>query len=116
MNILLIRFLAFRAASRSSLARALQVRAVDVVSSQQLGKSNQSLSDEWQLSFAVQQDRAILTHNFRDFYHLDSEWKNLGRTHSGIILAVRRPIGELVKKLRAHLDTTLPAQQFDTLL
>jgi hypothetical protein len=99
-----------------NLALQLQRLGYDAVSCRQLGHSNRGLPDEWQLSYAAGDGGAILSHNFRDYYRLDAEWKSAGRAHAGIILTARQGIGEMVRRLRAHLDTVSPEQQRNTLL
>ncbi len=55
--------------------------------------------DAQQLAYAVRQQAALLTHNRMDFETLHLEYIAAGRTHHGIIIAVRRPVYELVRRL-----------------
>ena len=56
-------------------------------------------SDAQQLEYAASHGMAILTHNREDFEKLASEYFTTGRSHAGIIIAVRRPAhdGSLIK-------------------
>jgi hypothetical protein len=61
-------------------------------------------SDQEQLAYAVSQGRALLTHNRVHFEALAQEYYSSGQTHYGIILAVRRPPYEIVRRLLLLLD------------
>jgi len=50
-------------------------------------------------------------------FSLDARWKRQGRAHVGIVLySDFPPIGELLRRVIAHLDTTEPDMQRDTVL
>jgi predicted nuclease of predicted toxin-antitoxin system len=55
--------------------------------------------DDEQLAYAVRQHRTFLTHNRSDFEALAEAYAAAGKTHYGIILAVRYPPYELVRRL-----------------
>jgi hypothetical protein len=57
-----------------------------------------------QLAYAVSQQRTLVTHNRADFERLALEYFSSGITHYGIIVAVRRPIHEIAKRLLTILD------------
>ncbi|MGI8588029.1 MAG: DUF5615 family PIN-like protein [Chloroflexia bacterium] len=61
-------------------------------------------SDEEQFAYAVTQHTALLTHNRTDFERLAEEYFVAGRTHYGLILAVRRPTYEIVRHLLIILN------------
>jgi hypothetical protein len=61
-------------------------------------------SDESQLAYAVSQRKAILTHNRHDFEALAREYANSAKTHHGIILAVRHPPYEVMRRLMRLLN------------
>jgi len=61
-------------------------------------------SDTEQLTFATQQGRVFVTHNRTDFEKLAVQYFEDGRTHGGIICAVRRPPGECARRLRSLLN------------
>ena len=61
-------------------------------------------SDEEQLAYAVGQRKTLLTHNRHDFEALAREYASTGKTHYGIILAVRYPPYEIVRRLMRFLN------------
>lgn len=61
-------------------------------------------SDREQLSYAVNHEMTLLTHNRADFELLARQYFNQGRKHPGIIIAVRRSPFELVRRLLILLD------------
>jgi uncharacterized protein with PIN domain len=54
----------------------------DVLTVQEAGNANQAISDDAVLTFATQQNRAVLTLNRRDFIRLHQQ----GRNHAGIVV------------------------------
>ena len=99
------------------LAAALRRVGYDAESCPEAGQSNKGIPDEEQLAYATQHGRAILTFNVDDFVPLDVKWKAAGRIHAGIILAVQiEDVGELLRRVRNHLDTYPPEVQHDTAL
>ncbi|MFZ0544931.1 MAG: DUF5615 family PIN-like protein [Candidatus Promineifilaceae bacterium] len=73
--------------------------AATALDERQLGKS-----DEEQLAYAVVQHKTLLTHNRHDFELLANEYTNAGKTHYGIILAVRNKPYEVVRRLMRILN------------
>ncbi|MEL6438993.1 MAG: DUF5615 family PIN-like protein [Cyanobacteria bacterium J06621_8] len=67
----------------------------------QLGKT-----DAEQLEYAISQGNAILTHNRTNFENLAREYFDAGKSHAGIIVAVRKPYTEIVRRLLVILDST----------
>ena len=67
----------------------------------QLGKT-----DAEQLEYATRQRAAILTHNRTDFEDLAQCYFNADKSHFGIIVAVRKPYAEIVRRLLTILDST----------
>ncbi len=61
-------------------------------------------SDAEQLSYAASQGKALLTHNRADFEKLARAYFASGQEYCGIILAMRRPVYELVRRLLVILD------------
>lgn len=81
---------------RPVLAEILRQRgysALHVLELERTGKS-----DEEQLTYAVEHQRAILTHNIRDFILLDRQYKKTGNQHFGIVLSEQVPLRELLRK------------------
>jgi hypothetical protein len=98
------------------LAMRLNRDGYDILSARDAGNAHRSLPDEWHLLFAVEQQRALLTHNFADFALIDREWRAKNRSHCGIILVGHVPIGELVRRTTLHLDNHRPENQYNTVL
>lgn len=61
-------------------------------------------TDAQQLAYAVSQQKTILTHNRGDFEALAQAYFATGQTHYGIIIAIRRPPYELVRRLLLILN------------
>lgn len=98
------------------LAEQLQRRGYDVLSCRDANRHLQGIDDEDQLAFAARHGRTILVHNVDDYARRDQAWKTEGREHRGI-LAVQngRPIGALVRRVHAYLDTTTPPEAYSLL-
>ncbi len=79
-------------------------------------KGNDHLFDDEQLRYAASQGRAILTVNFGDFARHHADFLQRRESHEGIILVPERPLRELLKRLRKHLDTVAPDQQRNNML
>jgi hypothetical protein len=56
-------------------------------------------TDEEQLVFATAQARVVVTHNRRHFEELHSRFIGRQLEHSGIVIAVRRDIYEMARRL-----------------
>ena len=61
--------------------------------------------DREQLQYAVKNQRCLLTHNRADFEELAREYFESGELHYGIIIAVRRPPREIVRRLLRVLNS-----------
>jgi Domain of unknown function (DUF5615) len=61
-------------------------------------------SDAEQLAYAVSQRKTFLTHNRADFEALANAYLAAGKTHDGIIIAVRHPAQEIVRRLLRILN------------
>ena len=61
-------------------------------------------SDRGQLSYAASQGKTLLTHNRRDFELMAEEYHTAGQHHNGIIIAVRHPPYELLRRLLRILN------------
>lgn len=83
----------------AALARS---RGIVVLTTQEAGEIGQS--DETQLATAARRQMAILTHNRNDFLKLAEQYRQDGRHHSGIIIAIRRSPAALMVKLLYLLD------------
>lgn len=95
----------------------LRRKGYDALSCHEAGNARRRLSDEWQLTFAAQQERAILTHNIADYILLDRRWKTLGRQHWGIIVGDQAlGMSDLIRRIQRHLDTISSEIQRDLVL
>ena len=87
------------------LARLLQERGFDAISTQEMGKFESP--DVEQLVYAAGQGRAILTYNSKDFEPLYQEWWWTGHDHFGIIVSEQLPVGELLHRVLLISDHLL---------
>jgi predicted nuclease of predicted toxin-antitoxin system len=88
-------------------AAILQARGFGVVTARDSGQLGRS--DREQLAYATAAGRVLLTHNRVDFEHLHKESLKAGKSHSGIIIARRRPLMELTARV-GQLLIRLPAE------
>lgn len=83
----------------------LRTRGFDVLSTRDAMRLSRDDTD--QLSFAVSQQRALITHNREDFEIQHQEYLNAGISHYGIIIAKRRRNDSfVVSKILDILNTT----------
>ncbi len=80
------------------------VRAKDFKSATVSEVGRRGKSDPEQLNYATQNGYAILTHNRIDFEKLAQEYYTDGKSHHGIIIAVRRPVHEVAERLLNTLN------------
>ncbi|OGO36392.1 MAG: hypothetical protein A2Z03_00565 [Chloroflexi bacterium RBG_16_56_8] len=85
------------------LASQIRKHGYDAVSAYEVG--NAGFDDGQQIEYAIQQERAILTHNAQDFEPLYEKYWNEGREHWGIIISDQMPIGEMLRRLLRLLDS-----------
>jgi predicted nuclease of predicted toxin-antitoxin system len=83
-------------------ADLLNARGFDVLTVRDAGQLQSS--DEEQLAYAVEQQRALVTHNSSDFEYLIQTYFDTERKHYGVILVVRRSPQEIAKRLLAILN------------
>jgi predicted nuclease of predicted toxin-antitoxin system len=83
-------------------ADLLRARGFSVLTTQEAGRK--AATDDEQLAYAVSRRRALSTHNRDDFARLAREHFADGRNHHGIIIAVRRPTHEIVRRLPVILN------------
>jgi hypothetical protein len=67
-------------------------------------------TDAQQLAYTVSQQKTILTHNRGDFEALAQTYFAAGQTHYGIIIAIRCPSYELVRRLLLILNHVTAAE------
>jgi len=83
----------------AELVRLQKFKSLTVSEAGRKGKT-----DAEQLKYAAQNGYAILTHNRMDFEELARDYFVNDETHRGIIIAVRRPIHEIVERLLKVLN------------
>ncbi len=80
---------------------ALRLKGHDVLTTQEVGKANSGIPDEEVLSYAVENRRAVITHNRQDFIRLH----RLSPEHAGIIVCTDNPdFSALADKVHAQLQ------------
>lgn len=84
------------------IAKLLRARFYEVTTTLEAGKLG--ATDEDQLAFAAGRQMAVVTHNRADFDHLAGEYVRQGKSHHGIIIAVRRAPHEIVRRLLAIMN------------
>lgn len=95
------------------LAEALRKAGYDAVSVHEFGQLG--FSDTAQLDFAIAENRAIISHNIRDFVPLAQAYAQDSISHSGIIVAVHFDKGTLVRRT-LHLLDSLTLEQLSNSL
>jgi len=85
-------------------AELLRARGFGVQTTREAGQTG--AADEEQLTYAVSRRRALLTHNRDDLVRLALGYFADGRNHCGIIVSVRRPPHEIVRRLLVILNET----------
>ena len=97
------------------IAHNLQQRGFDVLITRDALRL--TYDDNDQLAFAVEQQRAIITHNRRDFEMLHQTYLDQAQLHMGIIIVKRRPNdAHIVSKLLDILNTNTADEICNTLL
>ncbi|MGA2608430.1 MAG: DUF5615 family PIN-like protein [Terriglobia bacterium] len=85
------------------LSHLVRARGFRVMTTQEAGHVGNT--DAEQLAFATDQGKTILTHNRVDFEALARRYFEDKRTHSGIIIAVRRHPKEMARRLLILLNS-----------
>jgi hypothetical protein len=91
----------------------LRARGFVAVTTQEAG--NLGASDSQQPGYAVSEHKTILTHNRVDFEALDRSYRAAAWSHSGIIIAVRHPAHEIVRRLLLILNQVTADEMTDML-
>lgn len=79
------------------LAKLLRAKAITVTTA--LENKTLGWDDEPQLELATRLGAAIVTHNRDDFEDLYRRYLELGKTHQGIIILIRRNVYEMGRRL-----------------
>lgn len=80
----------------------VRTQGFEVFTTTQLSRKGKS--DAEQLEFAVSRKWTIVTNNRLDYENLATEYFEMGKTHYGIIMAVRRPPNEIAARLLGILN------------
>lgn len=88
---------------RGTVVAQIRLHGYDVVYAPELGHSH--WKDEQHLVYAAADNRALLTHNAKDFEPLYRAGWEAGWKHSGIIVAPQWETGELMRRLLKLLNT-----------
>lgn len=106
-----------------AVAAGLRARGHDVVAVGEV-RALQGLSDRAILAAALEDDRAVVTEDRRDYRRIAAAESRAGRTHAGLILTSnrrwprgdRRTVGRLVNALDALLrsDVTIEGEHWLT--
>jgi predicted nuclease of predicted toxin-antitoxin system len=94
-------------------AGLVRARGFDVLTTRDAG--HLQATDEEQLAFAASAGRALLTHNRADFEALHQTYVTAGKHHAGIIVAVRHPPYEIVRRLLVILNQVTADEMADQL-
>lgn len=84
-----------------ALATVLRQHGIDCLTAREAGRLG--ATDAFHLSFAASENRALFTHDTRDFLRLATAWSAARRPHAGILLAHQVPLRELILRFRAFL-------------
>ncbi len=94
------------------LGEALRARGVDALHTYEAGRGGEP--DEAQLAFATGKGWCLVTYNRRDFVAIARRFAEGGHRHAGIIVAVRRAPGDVLRALvalaAAHTGETIRDQ------
>jgi hypothetical protein len=94
-------------------ADLLRARGFVAVTTRDAG--NLGTNDSHQLGHAVATQQAILTHNRVDFEALANSYRASAQSHFGIIIAVRHPAHEIVRRLLLILNQVTADEMVDML-
>ena len=94
-------------------AEVLRARGFTALTTREAGQLQNTDVD--QLAYAVSQHRTFLTHNRADFEALAKDYFATGQTHYGIIIAVRHPPHEIVRRLLRILNQVTANEMQDQL-
>lgn len=94
-----------------ALINALRSRNIDILTPHETSRMGRS--DQEQLDYATELNRAIFTFNTRDFVKLHTDYLATGRHHTGIIVSDQVHIGVIVRRLLKLLNTRSAAEMQD---
>ena len=94
-------------------AELVRARGFTALTAREAGQLHTSDAD--QLAYAVSKRKTLLTHNRADFEALAHRYFDTSQTHSGIIIAVRHPPYEIVRRLLLILNQVTADEMRDQL-
>lgn len=94
-------------------ADLVRARGFTAVTTREAGQLHANDAD--QLAYAVKSHKTILTHNRADFENLAQRYSAAGQNHFGIIIAVRHPPYEIVRRLLLILNQVTADEMQDQL-
>ncbi len=94
-------------------ADLIRARGFDILTTREA--QHLHATDEEQLAFAASEGRALLTHNRADFEALHQVSIVAGKHHAGILVAVRHPPYEIVRRLLLILNQVTADEVSDQL-
>jgi uncharacterized protein DUF5615 len=89
-------------------AVALRAAGFDAISVPEAGRL--SHSDESHLEWAARNGRVMVSFNVRDVAALHAAWLRAGRSHAGVVVSKRRPLGDFIRRL-IRLGQTLDGDE-----
>jgi len=96
------------------IAKSLRGYGYDVVSSHE--NEMNSESDEFQFDYAISNERAVVTNNFRDFALLHQKYIKEHKCHFGIIFTTKCSISTMIKRLRAFIESVSHEQLMNQII
>lgn len=84
------------------LADLVRARGFAATTTQEAGQRVND--DPTQLAYAVSQQKTLLTHNRADFEALSQQYFDEAKPHFGILIAVRRPVYDLARRVLLILN------------
>lgn len=84
------------------LAKLVSSKGFSVLTTSEAGQLGKS--DEEQFKFAISKGRVMFTHNRVDFEKLVQHYFEKGETYPGVIIAMRRPVYEIERRLLLILN------------
>jgi hypothetical protein len=95
------------------LAVLLRSRGFEVTTTVEAGQ--RGANDPQQLEYAILHGMTMVTHNRADFEELTRQYIAAGKSHAGIIIAVRRPAHDIARRLLALMDQVSAEEMVDQL-
>jgi predicted nuclease of predicted toxin-antitoxin system len=92
-------------------ATLVRSRGFDATTTRDAGRLGSD--DEQQLAHAAANGWTLFTHNRVDFERLARRYLDSGKSHGGIIIAVRRPAAQIARRLLILLNQVAAEEMID---